>query len=158
MRIAVIFDTMTGNTQKIANALARGLREHGLTVDVFNMKEVEEPKNLQVYDALFVGAPTHFMTAPRHMKQFLKSLKEAGLADKRAFAFDTRLESRFSGSAGNYIEKELRRAGLKIVRHEHSAYIEGKTNALEAGMEELFEQIGREIGGGLAILPSPDAN
>ena len=156
MKIAVIFDTMTGNTQRIAIALARGLRESSLLVDCFNLNDVKDMRSLEVYDALFVGAPTHFMTAPRHMKQFLKGLRDVNLAGKRGFAFDTKLESRFSGSAGNYIEKELRKAGLKIVRHEHSATIESKSNSLESGMEELFEQIGREIGRLLAALPTPD--
>ena len=156
MRAALIFDTLTGNTEIIANALARGLRKQGLLVDCFNLNEIKDPKSLEGYDALLVGAPTHFLTAPRHVKQFLKSLRDANLEGKRGFAFDTRFDSNFSGSAGNYIEKELRRAGLKMIMHEHSAYIARRTNALESGMEGLFERIGNEIGTLLAILPSPD--
>jgi len=156
MRVALIFDTLTGNTEIIANALARGLRKQGLLVDCLNLNEVKDPKGLEGYDALFVGAPTHFLTAPRHVKQFLKSLRDANLEGKRGFAFDTRFDSHFSGSAGNYIEKELRRAGLKMIMHEHSAYIGRNSNSLETGMEALFERIGNEIGTLLAILPSPD--
>ncbi|MEO9319871.1 MAG: flavodoxin family protein [Nitrososphaera sp.] len=145
MKALVLFDTMTGNTEKIANALARGLKQHAAT-DCLNIDKVTDPHLLESYDALLIGAPTHFMTAPRHMKQFLKTLREASLAGKQGFAFDTRLESRFSGSAGNYIEKELKKAGLKIIRHEGSALIGNKSNQLEVGMEELFEGIGDEIG------------
>lgn len=42
------------------------------------------------------------------MKEFLERLKGVDLKGRDGFAFDTRLESRFSGSTAKFIEKKLR--------------------------------------------------
>lgn len=60
----VIFDSMTGNTEKMAKAIGEGLGESGLTVEV---KKVDKTglDDFVAADAIVIGSPTYFsnMTA-----------------------------------------------------------------------------------------------
>jgi hypothetical protein len=114
---------------------------------------------------LALGAPTQYFTASKPLKEFLKQLEEKDLRGKHGFAFDTKLESRLSGSASKFIEKKLQDLGLEIIRSRDSAIVymqkkkkekekskETKDNAvaeeiilLKEEMESLFESIGKEL-------------
>ncbi|MGB8024266.1 MAG: hypothetical protein WCF06_08110 [Nitrososphaeraceae archaeon] len=53
------------------------------------------------------------------MKKFLGKLKSIDISGKYGFAFDTKFDSRMSGSTTKFIEKELRNLGLQILIHEN---------------------------------------
>jgi hypothetical protein len=91
------------------------------------------------------------------MKDFLGELKSIDLAGKYGFAFDTKLDWRFSGSAAKYIEKELNNLGLQIIAPRESAIVftmkeKGAITGarLKEGEEMRFEQIGLRVGSALA--------
>ena len=89
------------------------------------------------------------------MKDFLSRLEgRTNLGGKFGFAFDTKLDSRLSGSAAKYIEKKLEELNLKTVKPRSSAIVSGgtKDNVLREGEEGRFEEIGDEIGAVLAKL------
>jgi flavorubredoxin len=150
-RAVVIFDTLFGNTEKIAKALAKGIGQNGVQVDCLNIKDVDVD-NLGQYSLIVIGAPTQMFTASRTMKAFLSRLKGRSFADRFGFAFDTKLDSRLSGSAAKFIEHELDDIGLRIVAPRESAIVfqvkgGGKTTArLKEGEEERFVGIGVVIG------------
>lgn len=100
----VVFDTRFGNTKKVAKTLALELKGQGLEVECVKVEEVEV-KGLTEYDLLAVGGPTHRLGISEPMKGFLGKPESADLRGKRAFAFDTRVKTRFAGSAGKRIEK-----------------------------------------------------
>ena len=54
--IAVIYWSMTGNTQAMAEAIAKGAREAGAQVDVFSVDQVGVDQVLE-YDQLALGCP-----------------------------------------------------------------------------------------------------
>jgi menaquinone-dependent protoporphyrinogen IX oxidase len=152
MKAIIIYDTRFGNTEKIANSLAIGLRQTGIEVGVTDIK-VCNPDKLIEYDLLSIGAPTEYLSASKPMKQFLERLDNLDLKGKYGFAFDTKLDSRLSGSASKFIEKTLRKKGLIIVRLHASAivYSQKKTDhtehtLLKEGMQALFESIGNDVG------------
>ena len=142
----VLYDTVFGNTEKIADSLARGMRRH-CQVDFFSISEVDATK-LPAYDLIAVGAPTQAFSAHRPMKDFLAALKAEALSGKLGFAFDTKIDSRLSGSAAKYIEERMERLGMKVVKPRASAIVTGgtKDNKLREGEEARFEQLGSEIG------------
>lgn len=157
MKAIILFDTLFGNTERIASCLARGLQEAEVQAESVNIKAARIDR-LAEYDLLALGAPTQYFTASKPLKEFLERLKGLDLKGRRGFAFDTKLESRLSGSAAKFIEKELQELGLDIVRPRSSAIVTGQKKGdkvgqavLKDGMEELFEQIGKEIG---ALLQS----
>lgn len=164
MKAIVMFDTLYGNTEKIASSLAKGLRGTGVETSVVNIKTVNVDE-LAKYDLLALGAPTQYFTASKSLKEFLKQLEEKDLRGKHGFAFDTKLESRLSGSASKFIEKKLQDLGLQIIRSRASAivYVQKKKNGKEKSkqtkdnavaeeitllrgeMESLFESVGKEL-------------
>ena len=93
-----MFDTRYGNTEKIAKSLERGLNQTCIETVCVNTRDVTVDL-LKQYDMICVGAPTQFMTASRSMKKFLGKLKSMNLFGKYGFAFDTKFDSRMSGSA-----------------------------------------------------------
>lgn len=166
MRACVIFDTLYGNTEKIARALEGGLREAGIQTVCTDVKDVSTG-DLNQYDLLCVGGPTQYRTASSAMQAFLQSLASVNLRGKLAFAFDTRRDSFLAGSAAKYIEEGMRRRGMKIVNQRMSAIIvslgpekgkqdfdskdewkewKHKSEGLREGDEEKFERVGVQIG------------
>jgi flavodoxin len=156
MRACVIFDTRYGNTEKIAKSFETGLKEAGIQTVCANAKDVAID-SLKQYDLICVGAPTEAFSVSKPMKEFLGKLKSIDLSGKYGFAFDTKLDSRFSGSAAKFIEKELSNKGLQIIAPRESALVfslkeRGATAGarLKEGEEKRFEQVGLQVGSALA--------
>jgi len=147
-RAIVIYDTRFGNTEKVARALAKGMEEQEVRVDSLAVAEVNVDKLAECY-FLAIGGPTHMHGVSKPMKAFLEGLRSVDIAGKKGFAFDTRIESWWAGSAAKGIEKRLRKLGVKIVRSRESAIVKGREGPLEDGAEEAFKQIGTEIAGSL---------
>jgi flavodoxin len=143
-RAIVIYDTKFGNTEKIAQALARGLEKHGVKADCVKTDDVDID-TLVAYDLLAIGGPTHAFGISQPMKVFLEKLKRVDIKGKKAFAFDTKYKSWWAGSAAKGIEKTLKKLGMSIVKPHSSAIVTGSEGPLKDGMEELFEQIGGEL-------------
>jgi len=143
-KAVVIYDTKFGNTEKIARALAEGIRKQGVNADCLKVDEVDISK-LGDYDLLAIGGPTQAFGISKPMKDFLQKLENVNLSGKKAFAFDTKLKSRLSGSAGKRIEKRLEKLGMSVVKSHVSAIVEGGEGPLRDGAEETFKQIGVDI-------------
>ncbi len=143
-RVAVIYDTKFGNTEKVARALAEGMKNQGVNTDCLKIDEVDTSK-LGDYDLLAIGGPTHTFGLSKPMKDFLEKLENVKISGKRAFAFDTKFKSRFAGSAGKRIEKKLKKLGMRIAKSHVSAIVKGGEGPLEAGAEETFKQVGADI-------------
>jgi flavodoxin len=161
MKAAVIFDTKYGNTEKIARSIETGLKATGIQTVCVNVKDTVA-HSLEQYDLICVGGPTQYQTASKTMRDFLQSLKGTNISGKLAFAFDTKRDSLFAGSAAGFIEGRLRALGLKIVKPRLSAIIinpgpekkreefeskdewkewRHKNERLQEGEEKRFEQV-----------------
>lgn len=144
----VIFDTVFGNTEKIARALVSGMEKQGINVDCFKVDEVDVDK-LITYDFLAVGGPTHNLGMSEPMKEFLEDLSNVDISGKKGFCFDTRVESRFNrfdlNSAAKRIEKKMRKMGVKIIKSRQSVIVEGREGPLEKRAQDTFERLGKEI-------------
>lgn len=162
MKTIVLYDTRFGNTERIAKSLETGLKEAADIQDVvcINAKDVLIA-SLKEYDLVCVGAPTEGFTASKSIKKFLAKLKGIELVGKYGFAFDTKLDSRLSGSSAKFIEKELSNQGLIIITPRESAIVfsvkdKGEiTDArLKEGEEERFTKIGTRLGRALTARTS----
>jgi flavorubredoxin len=121
---AVIFDTRYGNTEKIAKSLETGLKQANIPTVCINA-EYATSDLLRECDLICIGAPTHFLSASKSMKKFLAKHKGIDLSGKYGFAFDTKFDSRMSGSAAKFIERELKKFGLRIIAPLESAIVFG---------------------------------
>ena len=163
MRALVVYESMFGNTQAIAKAIAEGLsgrmRVEALEVGV-------APATIDDDVALLViGGPTHAFGLSRPqtrqdaarqataglvsrgwgLREWLTSLQApAGVA---ASAFDTRISKpRLPGSAARAAEKRLRRLGLRMVAPAASFYVEGTSGPLLEGEQERARRWGQSVG------------
>ena len=159
MKAIVIYHTRYGNTERIAKSLEMGLKEASGIEDVVctNVRDivvsVVDDDSLKEYDIICIGAPTEGFSAPKPIKEFLGKLKRVNLAGKFGFAFDTKVDSKLSGSAAKFIEKELKSQGLQIVAPRESAIVFALkemgtiTDArLKGGEDKRFEQVGLQLG------------
>lgn len=163
MKAIVLYDSRFGSTEKIAKCLETGLRASGRieTVVCASTGDLLSIDSLKEYDILCIGAPTENMSASKSMKEFLGKLKDTDLSGKYGFAFDTKLDSRFSGSAAKYIEKELVNLGLRIIATRESAIVssikEGGSmvgSRLKEGEEKRIEEVGRLVGTATVQTPA----
>lgn len=69
-RLLVIYYTQTGNTEMLAREIAKGAREHGITVRI---KRVEEctVDELRKADAIAIGSPTYFSNIAWQVKKLV---------------------------------------------------------------------------------------
>ncbi len=75
MKVLVIYDSKTGNTQKMADAIAEGAMEAGAEVAV---KKIGEPFPLILlaeYDGVAFGSPTRYADVTNEMKDFLQHVE-----------------------------------------------------------------------------------
>lgn len=149
-RAIVVFDTRYGNTEKIARSLEAGLKKAGVKSDCVNAKQASLSL-FKEYDLIALGAPTEWLTASKAMKEFLEKLWSTDFSKSYAFAFDTKLARPMSGSAAKFIEKELKRHGIRIIADRESAtvFLENRSTtgaSLKEGEEKRFEDIGRQLG------------
>jgi len=88
MKGIVIYDTSYGNTKKIGETIAETLKESGMEVDLFYVKDVNK-LNGSDYDFLVIGSPTKFGTMSFTVKRFLGKVKSEEWMNKPFAAFDT---------------------------------------------------------------------
>jgi hypothetical protein len=163
-RALVIFESMFGNTQRIAEAVKEGLSVLMPT----ELLEVGTAPTVIGDDVglLVVGGPTHAfgMSRPRtredatrqadgHVVSEGNGLREwLGSASRRtgdtsAAAFDTRIDKpRVPGSAAHGAQKRLRKLGFDIAAPSESFYVTGTAGPLVEGEVERARRWGEELG------------
>ncbi len=138
MKVLIIYDTVSPMklTAKVAETIGGVLKEKGIEVVSFLVKDVDKAI-VKDYDCLVAGAPTMYFRASKGIMQFLDGLPSKEFSGKLAAAFDTQLQSRFSGSAVKGIEGKLKDLGFKLVTAPMIAYVEGKMNEMHLKEGEL---------------------
>jgi menaquinone-dependent protoporphyrinogen IX oxidase len=88
MKGLVVYDTSYGNTKTIADAIAETLKEAGIEVDLFHVKNAKR-LNAKNYNLLVLGSPTRFGTMSLAIRFFLGKVKSEEWTDKPFAVFDT---------------------------------------------------------------------
>jgi flavodoxin len=89
MKALIIYDSFFGNTQKIAETIAKSMDSKG-TVPVIKVADVK-PDDLLHLDYLLVGSPTRAFQPTPAITKLLKSIPSGGLKGTKVAAFDTRI-------------------------------------------------------------------
>jgi flavodoxin len=148
MQTVVVYDTKFGNTEKIAQAIARGAGAHG-RVQVMDTAEAAGPL-AERPDLLLIGGPTQRRGPSPALRVFVDALPPS-LRGVPATAFDTRYRGAtvFLGSAAVEAAKRLARAGGTLVAPPESFFMSRKgameRQELEAGELERAEAWGRAV-------------
>ena len=172
MRALVVYESMYGNTKRIADAVADGIARH-MTVESIEVSLA--PLSIEGdIDLLVVGGPTHIhgMTTPftraQAVKQATAHVVSEGIGIREwldgvrpigahtiAAAFDTRIKGAaiLTGSAASGFRKMLRAAGFRVVAPPESFLIATRApqdDALLEGELEHARAWGSEIAATLA--------
>lgn len=112
MKALVIYDSVYGNTEKIARAIGDGLTGEVKVVPVGTMNASE----VRSFDLLIVGSPVHGGRATPAIDAFLKQLPAHSLEGKSVAAFDTRFEAEEQGVGLRLLMSVIRYAAERIAR------------------------------------------
>jgi flavodoxin len=143
MRALVIYDSVFGNTEKVAQAIAEALRRQA-EVELVR-PEAAPLDRLADLDLLVVGSPTRGFRPTEAMAGLLKGIRAHTLDGVRVAAFDTRFKAdeldssglRFLVKTGGYAAKRiadrLKRAGGSLVVPPEGFYVEDTEGPLKPG-------------------------
>jgi NAD(P)H dehydrogenase (quinone) len=70
MKILVGYYSKTGNTKKMAEAIAKGIKKEGIEVDLRDVNKIK-PDDLLNYEALIFGSPTYYGIMAAELKKLL---------------------------------------------------------------------------------------
>ena len=140
MKAVIIYDSLYGNTEHIAQAIGDGLTGEVNVVRVGDMKASE----LKAFDLLMVGSPVHGGRATPNIDALFKQLPAHALEGKCVAAFDTRFEAEEQGIglrilmsviryAAERIAKELVKKGGRLVAEPEGFIVEQKEGPLKQG-------------------------
>lgn len=90
MKAIIVYDSVFGNTEKVAQAVARGLGG-GQDVQLVRVSQAQA-QMLAGVDVLLVGSPTRQFKATPALTDFLKALPNGSLQGVKVGAFDTRID------------------------------------------------------------------
>jgi flavorubredoxin len=83
----VVFNGRTGQTQKIGELIAEGLRISSVEADVQDVARITKVEDLQGYDAYVFGSATYHGEMMQGMKTMLFLAEKAGLTGKVGGAY-----------------------------------------------------------------------
>ncbi len=157
MDSVLIYDSRFGNTEKVAQAIARGLAPFGAVriVNTADGAAVNEALAARP-DLLLIGGPTQNHGPSPALKALFERLSGA-VAELAAGAFDTRYRGStwLMGSAAGAAAKALGKAGAEIVATPESFFIERhgplERQQLEAGELDRAEAWGSAVGKAVAV-------
>lgn len=160
MKALVLFDSVFGNTQKVAEAIASALRARA-EVELLRPSAQTLPK-LAGLDLLVVGSPTRGFRPTEDMAALLKRIPSKGLQGVRVAAFDTRFKAdelksattRFVVKTGGYAAKriatQLQKAGGAMAAPPEGFYVEDIEGPLKSG------EIERAAAWAASLQPVPE--
>ncbi len=155
MRALVIYDSVFGNTEKIALSIKEALSSI-LDVEAYKVNNVKT-EHLKDLDYLIVGSPTRAFKPTKETTEFLNEIQKNGLKDTKIVGFDTRMDpkelgsailklfARFFGYAAKPIaEKLIKKGGTQIMPPE-GFFVEGRKGPLRDGEIERAKEWAEEI-------------
>jgi len=137
MKALIVYDSVYGNTEQIARAIAEALAALG-EVKVVRTTEVDLSE-LESTDLLIAGCPTHRGRPTPAMQDFLDSVAAPSLRGIKVAAFDTRVTAKIArifGHAAGRITAELNRKGGASIASPEGFFVTGMQGPLKEGEQE----------------------
>jgi len=167
MKSLVVFESLWGNTEIVARAIAEGLAPLG---DVQVLDVTSAPAVPEGIDLIVAGGPTHAFSLSRlgtresaanqgashgstafGLREWLEALPE-GQHSERIATFDTRIDKTrlLPGSAAKGAVRIARKHGFEAVGHSESFFVEAIPGPLIDGEIERARAWGSDLGHVLA--------
>jgi flavorubredoxin len=134
----IVYATRTGQTKKIGEIIAEGIRLSGHEADAVKVNQIEKEADLQNYDAFVFGSATYHGDMMQGMKTMLFLAEKAGLEGKvggsfGAFGWSGEAPDRIFGTMENVFYMDMVSGPLKL-----------KSSSLGGGVQ-MAQAYGREI-------------
>jgi flavodoxin I len=146
MKVLVVYDSVNGNTEQIARAIAGAFNTRH-TVQVLRTGAVN-PQNLQDAELLIAGSPTYGGRPTPEMLKFLSNIPEGALKNINVAAFDTRLTTplvKLFGYAAGKIADQLKNKGGNPLSTPEGFFVKGSKGPLKEGELERASNWARDI-------------
>ncbi len=159
MNVLVVYDSVFGNTEKIAlaigDAIGAALGPQG-KVETLSVSQVTADK-VRELDVLIVGSPTRSLRPTEAIAKFLSQLPQERLHSIQVAAFDTRwalenIDSGFlrlvvdkGGYAANAIARTLKKKGGKLATPPEGFLVTGVEGPLKDGELERAAEWARPM-------------
>ena len=132
MKALIVYDSVYGNTERIARAMAEVIAPSGegkaLRAGEANLSELES------LDLLIVGSPTHGGRPTAAVQDFLNKVPK--LQDINVAAYDTRITTKFVkvfGYAAGRIANNLKKKGGILIASPQGFFVTGGQGPLKEG-------------------------
>ncbi len=149
MRTLIIYDSVYGDTEKIARAIAGAITQFG-EVKVLRVGEAA-PSDLGSIDLLIVGSPTQGGKPTPAVQEFLSKIPANALKNISVASFDTRIKmfvAKLFGYAAGRIADSLRGKGGKLVAPPEGFIVKGNEGPLKEGELERAADWAKKIAEG----------
>jgi flavodoxin I len=134
MKALIVYDSVYGNTEKIARAIAEAITPSN-EVKVLRAGEAN-PSELASVNLLIVGSPTHAGRPIPAVQDFLNKVPELSLKGINVAAFDTRTPTKLArvfGYAAGRIADNLKRKGGTLIASPEGFFVTGSKGPLKEG-------------------------
>ena len=134
MKALIVYDSVYGNTEKIARAIAEAITPPD-EVKVLRAGEAN-PSELASIDILIVGSPIHGGRPMPAVQEFLNKVPKLTLQGINVAAFDTRVASKLArvfGYAAGRIAGHLKRKGGVLIASPEGFFVTGTKGPLKEG-------------------------
>jgi len=134
----IVYATRTGETKKIGEIIAEGLRFSGIDVTVSDVNTIKKETDLQGYDALVFGSATYHGGMMQGMKTMLFLAEKAELEGKvggafGAFGWSGEAPDRIFGTMEHIFKMDMAGGPLRL-----------KSSSLGGGIQ-MAQDYGKEI-------------
>ncbi|MFX1364784.1 MAG: flavodoxin family protein [Promethearchaeota archaeon] len=143
-RALIVYDSIYGNTKKVAMSLSRGLEAGGIHVDCYFIQDLDLA-SIDNYSIIGIGSPTHFRGSSKRIKIFLKKLPYYKIEKMQAFVFETKADFKLAGSSAKRIIKYLKMRRIEIIYPPITGIVLDKEGPLKEHTSDFMEQIGLKI-------------
>jgi flavodoxin I len=134
MKALIVYDSVHGNTEKIARAIAEAITPSN-EVKVLQAGEANASELASV-NLLIVGSPTHGGRPTPAVQNFLNKVPELSLKGINVAAFDTRITKKFVGVFGyaaGRIAGNLKKHGGTLIASPEGFFVTSTKGPLKEG-------------------------
>ena len=126
MKVLIVYDSRSGNTEKMAHAVSEGVSDEGLDVEV-KMVDEASVDELPGVDGLILGSPVYYGLPTAKMKEFIDdSVKYHG-------KLDGKVGGAFASSGGTHTGAETTVMALNEALFIHGMVIQGTSGSNHYG-------------------------
>jgi len=126
MKVMIVYDSNTGNTEAMAHAVAEGVEAEGVEVDVKKV-DAASVDDLPTVDGLILGSPVYYGLPSAGIKKFIDdSVKYHG-------KLDGKVGGAFASAGGTHTGAETTIIALNEALHIHGMVIQGTSGTNHYG-------------------------